>query len=131
MSLGKGMFVKDKRFETVFRFVDHYRETDIEDGSRYTVVVLETEEGGSFAIADNIFKANYTILEDTKELKIKSLLIDYKNYRNKYDSMEKAALKQLKETGEHHYHDSFDSMENWEEELFERAEYLGVNLLAV
>jgi hypothetical protein len=42
--LSKGMFVKDNRFETVFRFVDHYRETDIEDGSRYTVIVLETEE---------------------------------------------------------------------------------------
>jgi hypothetical protein len=57
--------------------------------------------------------------------------MDYKNYRNKYDSMEKAAMKSLRETGEHHFHDAFDSMENWEEELFERAEYLGVNLLAI
>lgn len=129
MSLSKGMFVKNNRFGTVHRYIESYRETDIMNGSRYWVAVLETENGnGTIAIADNIFKANYTILENTKELQIKSLMMDYKSYRNKYDNMEKAAMKELKETGEHHFHSEFDHMESWEESLLERAEYLGVNL---
>ena len=129
MSLSYGMFVKDNRFGTVYRYVDSYRETDIMDGSRFWVTVLETENGNdTIAIASELVKANYTILEDTKELKIKSLMMDYKSYRNKYDNMEKAAMKELKETGSHHYHEEFDQMESWECDLMERAENLGVQL---
>jgi hypothetical protein len=122
------MFLKSNRFGTIHRVIDLYPEYDAMDGSRFTVVVLENEEGNSVGVADNIVKQNYTILKNTKELKIKSLLMDYKNYRNKYDSLEIAAKKSLEETGEHNFHDSFDNMGYWEDELFERAYYLEVEL---
>jgi hypothetical protein len=122
------MFLKSNRFETLCRVTDLYPEYDVMDGTRYTVVVLEDEKGNNFGIADNLVMAEYTILEDTKELQIKSLLMDYSKYRTKYDSLEIAAKKQLEETGVHYYHGSFDNMGYWEDELLERAECLGVQL---